>query len=66
MENGEDKSHGGHREGGDRQIKEGAIRPVDHPKPPPPPKVEVSPPGPSGESGSGDAGGGSGVGGEER
>jgi hypothetical protein len=70
MDDGKDRSHGEHRDrGGDRQIKEGAIRPIDNPKSPPPLKVEVSPPGPSGDSPSGDAGGGSGEGGsggEER
>lgn len=56
---------------GDRQIKEGAIRPVDNPKGPPPSKVEVSPADPgsdadSSDSSSGDSGGtSSGGGGEE-
>jgi len=70
MDNGENKNHGGNsgREG-DRQVKEGAIRPVSNPKGPPPSKVEVSPASPSGDGsgsgGSGDSPAGDSGGGEE-
>lgn len=67
MSNDENKEHGGNRgREGDRQVKEGAIRPVTNPKGPPPSKVEVSPASPSGDgSGSGDSPAGGSGGGEE-